>query len=458
MPLHLASPIWRTLAGLVVGVAACASAGITQAQTLPALLQAALASDPAVAAASAQALAQEKRLAQVQAQQGPTVNLALGANDTRYNERAPGQGNRNFGSSQASLQITQPLFKPGQGAAVQAAQSQWSAAQATLLQARQESMLRLVDASFDALKARDSVQLLGAQRVATDEQLAAAQRKFGLGAAPLPDVREAEAQADLVRARIVAASQELELRLQVLNELTGSRAEGLLQRGLDGKVSPQVAVDSILHWIAEAQARSAQLQQAQHQVAAAKAEVKRAEQGHYPTVDMVGTLQRYGDTGTVVTSTPRRGDSAQLGINLNLPLYASGGIQARVEETRALQQKSESDLASVRRAVALNVRQAFSNVLAALGLTKGLEAALRSAEISTQANKRGYELGMKVSSDVLDAQSRAFEVRRDLSRARYDAWAAQKRLRAAAGMLDESDFYELETLLESLPAAAALPR
>ena len=422
-----------------------------QAQTLPALLEAALATDPALAAARAQVQVQEQRLTQARASRGPSVGFSLVANDTRYRERLSGNGDRSFANQQAALQINQPLFRPALGHAIDAAQAQLEQAEAGLQQAQSDAMLRLIDATFDALKTRDALHLLHAQRVLTDEQLAAAKRKFQLGATSVTDVREAEAQVDGVAAQLHTAGQELELRMQVLAELTGNNPEGLLTRGLTGKQLPKVTSDSVLQWLATATAQSAQLRQAQQVVTAAQAEVRRAEQGHLPTVDLVGTVQRYNDTGTPVSISGRRGDSAQLGININVPLYTSGATQARVEETRALQAKAEGDMAALRRTIAVQVRQAFSQNLSAVGQVKALEAALRSAELSYLANKRGFEVGMKVTAEVLDAQSRVFEVKRDLSRARYDAWATYERLRATSGQLDGSDFVQLEELLVALP-------
>jgi outer membrane protein len=64
-----------------------------------------------------------------------------------------------------------------------------------------------------------------------------------------------------------------------------------------------------------------------------------------------------------------------------------------------------------------------------------------------RANRRAYEVGLKVNAEVLESQSRWFEARRDLARARYEAWLAWARLQALAGALDERVLADIDTLL-----------
>ena len=82
-----------------------------------------------------------------------------------------------------------------------------------------------------------------------------------------------------------------------------------------------------------------------------------------------------------------------------------------------------------------------------------------SAEVALRANRRGYEVGVKVSGEVLDAQSRLFEAQRDLSRSRYDAWLNWLRLQAAVGRLNDTELAKVDALLVAQKPAepAAVP-
>ena len=454
-----ARPAAATLA-LRAGLLASAlllTAPATQAQVLADLLRSALAADPAVGGAQSQIRAAEQRLVQARAGFGPSAALALNKNETRYNE-APAFNLRRFASQQATLQITQPLVRVALLHALDVARAQLEQAQAALAQARAESTVRLVEAALDVLKARDALALIGAQQIAAEEQLAAARRKFTVGNVSIIDVREAEGKIDTVAAQGIAAQAELDLKQQLVTELVGRAAPELMDRGLAGDQMPVLKAADVLVWISDAQLASPQLRQAQLALLAAEAEVRKAWQGHAPTADLTYTYTMSSDTGTVTSSFPRRGDTSQVGLSVNIPLFASGATHAKVRETEALRDKAQNDVDAARRAVQVGVRQNFSASLSQVGLARGLETATRSLDAAFQANRRGYEVGLKVNVDVLDAQTKLFESRRDLSRARYDAWLSFLKLKSFAGQLMDGDVDRLDALLILEPPLPARGR
>ena len=438
----------RPALALLVGLLAATGA---QAQVLSILSRDALAADPGLAGAQAQVQAAEQRVVQAQAGFGPTVGITSTSNDSRYNE-APAYDLRRFNSQQTVLQLTQPLLRNALLPALEAARAQLEQARAALDQARGDATLKLVEASFEVLKARDAVALAGAQKVAAQEQLQSARRKFTIGTATVVDVREAEAKIDTVAALVIAAQGEFELRQDVLTELVGRPTPELLDRGLNGETMPPLKAAEVLGWIADAQLHSPQLVQAQKALLAAQAELRKAWQGHAPTADLVYSYTRSSDSGTVTSVFPRRGNISQLGVNVSIPLFASGGTQARVKEVSALRDKADSDVEVARRTVQLGVRQNFTATLSAISLARGLLTATRSLEIAMLANRRAYEVGMKVNAEVLEAQSKVFESRRDLSRARYDAWLSFLRLKSFAGQLFDSDVQGLDAVLVLEPS------
>lgn len=439
------------IAALVVGLALGACA---HAQSLSELYTHALGLDPAVAGARAQLHAAEQRQTQARAGFGPTAAMVGNYSETRYRE-APEYEQRKFQAKQLNLQITQPLLRSALIPSLDSAAAQVEQAKALVDQARADAAQRLVEACFEVLKARDALALARAQRLAIDEQLKSAQHSFRIGTAAIIDVREAEAKADALAAQVSAAEFELDLKLQIVTELTGQSSMALMERGLSGQQLPSLQATATSQWLADAQHGSAQLQQALRALASAEAEVSKAWHGHAPTADLTYAYGRSADTGTFTTTIPRRGINSTVGVSLNVPLFASGATHAKVNEARALRDKALSDVDAARRAVNLNVRQAASATLSAISQAHGLEAAVRSQELALRANRRGYEVGMKVNAEVLDSQSRLFEARRDLSRARYDAWNNFIKLKALAGRLDDGDIHSLEMLL--VPVTAESP-
>lgn len=420
------------------------------AQPLPELWRAALERDPAVAGAAAQAQAAAERVVQAKAAYAPTVAFTGSYNDTRLREGAD-DALRPFWDRKHGVQLSQPLLRPTLAPARLGAQAQAAQAQALLAQARLESGQRLAEALFELFKSRDTLALTQAQRAATAEHLAAARRRYHVGNAPVTDLREAEARADVVAAQVAVAEQELQLRQQLLAELTGLPAAPLLERGLDGEQLPALQAAALAQWLQDALDASPQLQQAQRALEAAGADVDRARAGHQPTLDLVASQTRSSDSGTVLTPLGRRYEASQVGVNLNVPLFAGGATQSRVREALAQQDRARSEVDAARRALSIAVHEQFSAALSALMQARGLATAVSSGELALRANRRGYESGTRVMAEVLDAQSKLFETQRDLTRARYDAWLSLLRLRALAGRLGEEDFRALEALLVAVP-------
>ena len=70
-----------------------------------------------------------------------------------------------------------------------------------------------------------------------------------------------------------------------------------------------------------------------------------------------------------------------------------------------------------------------------------------SSKSSLDSNKLGYEVGVRINIDVLNAQQQLFTTQRDLSKARYDTIVNSFRLKAATGSLKEEDVSSVNALL-----------
>ena len=122
-------------------------------------------------------------------------------------------------------------------------------------------------------------------------------------------------------------------------------------------------------------------------------------------------------------------------------------MQNRVKETLALEQKAEADLETARRNVAQATRSAFFGVQSGIGQVKALEAAEQSSQSALDANKLGYQVGVRINIDVLNAQSQLYQTKRDLAQARYNVLLGTLKLRQAAGTLTLDDVQAINALL-----------
>ena len=177
-------------------------------------------------------------------------------------------------------------------------------------------------------------------------------------------------------------------------------------------------------------------------------EVERNRAGHLPTVDVVAS---YGNSATAnalanFINTDIR--STVVGLQMNLPLFQGGAVSSRVREAAALRDKATADLDNARRTSAQNARQAYLGVTSGLAQVKAFEAAQVSSASALDANKLGYDVGVRINIDVLNAQSQLYDTRQKLAKARYDTLMAQLKLKAAAGSLGDEDIKSINALLD----------
>jgi outer membrane protein len=152
-------------------------------------------------------------------------------------------------------------------------------------------------------------------------------------------------------------------------------------------------------------------------------------------------------TSTSVNNNASDATSRTIGLQLAIPLYAGGNVSSQVRQAVANREKAQQDLESTRRAAALAARQAYVGVSNGMAQVKALEAALVSSRSALDSNKLGYEVGVRINIDVLNAQQQVYSTLRDLSKARYDTIVNGLKLKAATGALGEADVEEVNRLL-----------
>ena len=174
---------------------------------------------------------------------------------------------------------------------------------------------------------------------------------------------------------------------------------------------------------------------------------RRTSAAHRPTLDIVGTYGQNTDSGSITSAIGRDVNTAQIGVQLAFPLYQGGSLSSKEREAAALSLKAKDDVENARRGAALSARQTYLSVINGIAQVGALEQALVSSQSALDSNRLGYEVGVRINIDVLNAQQQLFSTRRDLALARYNTITNQLRLKAAAGSLREEDLEEINRAL-----------
>jgi outer membrane protein len=384
----------------------------------------------------------------------PTLNLSANATNTRI-ENEPHNNNggltpntiRDGRAYGYSLSFSQPVFRQQNNLQYSQAEHQVKQAEAVFAQAGQDLIVRVAQAYFDVLAAQDTLALVGAQKSAISEQLAQAKRNFEVGTATITDTHEAQARFDLSAAQEISAQNDLENKRRALQQLTGKAYANLAPLRREVKLSPPNP-SNMENWvsIAEKQGYPVLIQEAAMEIAGLEAKRQRA--GHYPTVDFVANYGTTSQTASQLSAVPANVTSGSFGVQLGLPLYQGGAISSREREAAALFERSKQDLENARRSSTLSARQSYLAVINGIAQVGALEQAFISSTSALDSNKLGYEVGVRINIDVLNAQQQLFSTRRDLAVARYNTITNHLRLKAAAGSLKDEDLDEVNRALE----------
>ncbi|WP_291925456.1 TolC family outer membrane protein [Limnohabitans sp.] len=425
---------------------AAALAGTAQAQSLAQLYEAAKGHDAAFKAAQSQYQANLAKAEQAKALLRPTAGLGATVSESDFDNRINAAGDARYGTRTATLSASQPLYRPANWAGYQQGMMQVGLAQAQLKAAEQELIVRVSQAYFEVLTAQESLAFVKAQKTAVSEQLAAAKRNFEVGTSTITDTREAQARFDLVTAQEIAAENDLRVKKLALDQSVGLQNAQPVALKSGANLSPTVIGDAET-WVQKATAQSPSIEQARIGLEVAQLETEKAKAGHMPTLDLTAS---YGSTRFRGDASPSRvnNNTGTIGLSFNLPLYAGHATQNRIQETVSLEEKARNDLDAAQRSVAQATRTAFFGVQSGLGQVKALEAAEASSQSALDANKLGYQVGVRINIDVLNSQSQLFQTKRDLAKARYDVLLGQLKLRQAAGVLKAEDVQTLNSLFE----------
>ncbi|MDP3355854.1 MAG: TolC family outer membrane protein [Polaromonas sp.] len=441
----LKQPALLPLALLVSAVLA-AWAPAAQAQNLVELYRSARDYDAAYQ--SSRSLYQANLAKAEQAKAGilPTAGLSAGVNRTNFENTNP-VVDRSFSAQTASVNASQPLYRPGNWATYEQGKQQVELSRAQLEIAEQDLIVRTSQTYFDVLAAQDTLAFVRAQKSAVAEQLASAKRNFEVGTSTITDSREAQARFDLVVAQEIAAENDLRVKKIALDQLVGKT--DAQPRGLLVPVAlPPLVPSDVTAWVRQSEDFHPSIKQAQANLEVAKLEIDKAEAGHKPTVDLTASYgAQRNPQGSATSPLNSRSNSTTIGLALNLPLFAGFATQNRIRETLSLEEKARNDLEGAKRGVALGTRTAFFGVLSGQGQVKALEAAEASSQSALDANKLGYQVGVRINIDVLNAQSQLFQTKRDLAVARYNVLIGGLKLRQANGTLTPEDLLLINSLL-----------
>jgi outer membrane protein len=429
---------------LLIGSLLAMLCGQAQADDLVSTYQLALDSDPQYQAAVEAHRAALEVIPQSRAALLPNIAITGDVSRNRFDQR--NGGDTSYSTNQTySIGLRQALYQRERFLQLEQADNRVVQADAQLVAAQQDLLLRVATRYFLVLGAQDNVAFVEADKEAIARTLDQAQQRFDVGLAAITDTLEAQARYDIAVSDAINAERLLDDTREALRELTGELplAPEVLKAEIPLITPEPVDQDA---WVAAALEQNPLVLAARAATEVAKQEIQVQNSGHYPSLDMVADYS-YRDTEFGGFTPLERNDSA-IGLQLSLPLYEGGLVSSQTRQSRYQYNQAREDQEKQRRATERQTRDNYRGIISGISKVSALKNAVISNEKAVEAAETGFEVGTRAVVDVLDAQRELLRARRDHARSRYDYLLDTLRLKQAAGILHETDLVQVNNLLE----------
>jgi outer membrane protein TolC len=163
-------------------------------------------------------------------------------------------------------------------------------------------------------------------------------------------------------------------------------------------------------------------------VIAATEELKKVSADHLPIADLYAARSRSTSAMDNTVGTTYR--SAQVGVQVSIPLYAGGAVESGIRQAQANLRRVQSDLEAAMNRLNLQIDRDWRT--------------LEAARVDAAAQARLLQ-ALKVLNeiDMMQARLQTLTAQRDLARANARALVSWTRLMSSAGLISEEVLEEL---------------
>ncbi|KGB02925.1 MULTISPECIES: outer membrane channel protein TolC [Leclercia] len=434
----------KKLLPILIGLSLTGFSAMSQAEDLLQVYKQARLSNPELRKSAADRDAAFEKINEARSPLLPQLGLGADYSYTNGYRDANGQDSN---VTSGSLQLTQTLFDMSKWRALTLQEKSAGIQDVTFQTDQQTLILNTATAYFKVLSAIDTLSYIEAQKQAIYRQLDQTTQRFNVGLVAITDVQNARSQYDSVLANEVTARNDLDNAVEELRQVTGNYYPQLASLNVDSfKTDKPQAVNALLK---EAENRNLSLLQARLSQDLAREQIRQAQDGHLPTLDLNASSSISNSRYSGSNSINNNADVGQnkVGLSFSLPLYQGGMVNSQVKQAQYNFVGASEQLESAHRSVVQTVRSSFNNVNASISSINAYKQAVVSAQSSLDAMEAGYSVGTRTIVDVLDATTTLYNAKQQLSNARYNYLINQLNIKSALGTLNEQDLQILNSSL-----------
>ncbi len=347
---------------------------------------------------------------------------------------------RNYNSENGVIQVRQPILNMDGWARYQQGNLQTELSDKQLVARKQDLIKRFFGLYANANFAQDVLALSIAERDAFKNQQEANKLMAVRGEGTKTALIESQAKLSLAEAQVVEAQEGVTDTKNALETMLGKEVASLDMLSENVNMQPLSPAD-IEAWKNIALESNPELAAQRESVAIAYQDIKRNHAGHMPRLDAVASISRSKSDSTSTFN--QEIDNQSIGLQLNIPIYSGGSVNALTTQAEANYQKAQADLETKTNEILLDLRKQHSALSSGALKIEALKQSVSSAELLVTATTKSLMGGVRTNLDVLDARKQLFEAKRDLSLARYNYLVALVNLKKAAGTLSVADLEKI---------------
>jgi protease secretion system outer membrane protein len=379
-----------------------------------------------------------------------TANYSKSANRTTLNGQQLINGvptgaynyNSNYPSDYAAIQLTQPVFSLEALARLRQGNAQAGFSRSKFQYLKLDLAYRVLQAYTDLLYSMDHLRFQEAEYVAFEEQAKVSDRQYQKGEAPITDMLQAQSSALTAKAKVVEAKNDIENMKRKLEGIIGQPVR-LQDIAMLKRHFPLISIEpkNFELWKDIALKSNIELLAMKDQIEIANQEYKKNIAGHFPVVNLIAAATAQTSNTTVTIN--QTANQSYAGVQINLPIYGGGEIQARSAQAYFNYQKALADYDVAKERIITELRKQYDQMESGQQKIQALSDAQDSAIRLVEAMRKSVKTGERINLDVLTADKTLFNTRRDLSQAKYQYLIAYLRLYQAGGIFDFPDLQKI---------------
>jgi outer membrane protein len=433
----------KTLKTLILAISAELTSVQANADDLLSVYQQALLNDPVVLKSQAQFMIVQEDIVQARAALLPQINLS-GGYDTGERESyiQNSKLDTEFSSMTYGANLNMQLYHHDSWLRLDNAEKAAHQSDLSYQIAKQNLIVRVTDAYFNLLGAKDDLVFASAEKEAIARQLEQTKQRFSVGLTAITDVYEAQAQFDTAVTEEIRSQNGIYQAEEELRVITDAYPQNLSTLNTKRFSTNTPVPNSADEWQVTAEAKNLSLISARVGIDIAQDTIDIARAGHYPTLDF-GANYNANDDESSINNGPTIDNPAvdgySLGVQLSVPIYSGGAIQSSVRKAQNNFVLASQDLSLTHRNVVRNTRNAYNTVIAAISAIKAFEQSVLSAQKALEATEAGFEVGTRTIVDVLNSTRNLYNAKRNLSSIRYTYITNILTLKQNAGTITDED-------------------